>query len=98
MPVRPWCGAPLSLWAFSGALTRYRLGWRGVIATVVAGILLHAILLGSLKAYLSGAIGLDLLIVIQVVNALLPAPVVLLLGGEAVRHGRRKHAGGPHFH
>lgn len=81
--------APLSLWTFSVALTRYGLGWRGVIATVVAGILLHAILLGSLKVYLAGAIGLDLLVVIQVINALLPMPVVLLLGGHAVRHGRR---------
>lgn len=86
--------APLSLWAFSVALTRYRLGWRAVIATVVAGVVLHAVLLGSLKAYLAGAIGLDLLVVIQVANALLPMPVVLLLGGEAVRHGRRH----PHRH
>ena len=80
---------PLSLWTFQVALARYRLGWRGVIATVLAGILLHAILLGSLRAYLGGAIGLDLLVVIQIINALLPMPVVLLLGGEAVRHGRR---------
>lgn len=81
--------APLSLWTFRVALMRYRLGWRGVIATVMAGLLLHAILLASLQAYLFGAIGLGLLVVIQAVNGVLPAPVVLLLGGEAVRHGRR---------
>jgi Protein of unknown function with HXXEE motif len=80
--------APLSLWTFSVALTRPGLGWRAVMATIVAGILLHAILLGSLKAYLNGSIGVDLLVVIQIVNALLPMPVMLLLGGHALRHGR----------
>ena len=29
---------PLSLWAFRVALSRYRLGWRAVIATIAAGI------------------------------------------------------------
>jgi Protein of unknown function with HXXEE motif len=29
---------PLSLWVFHVALSRYRLGWRAVIATIVAGI------------------------------------------------------------
>jgi hypothetical protein len=29
---------PLSLWAFHVALSRYRLGWRAVIATIVAGV------------------------------------------------------------
>ena len=39
---------PLSLWAFHVALSRYRLGWRAVIATIAAGIVFHAIMIGSL--------------------------------------------------
>lgn len=69
--------APLSLWTFWIALSRYGLGWRGVVATIVAGFILHGILLGSLLAYLGGAIGLGLLVFIQIVNPVLPAPIVL---------------------
>ena len=55
---------PLSLWAFHVALGRPDLGWRAVIATVVAGVALHVILIGSLQAYVQGLIGVGLLDVI----------------------------------
>ena len=45
---------PLSLWAFHVALSRYRLGWRAVIATIVAGIVFHAFMIGSLPVFLAG--------------------------------------------
>jgi hypothetical protein len=48
-------------------------------------------LLESLKAYLDGFFGVDLLIVIQAIDALLPTPVVQLSGCEAARN-RRRHA------
>ena len=69
---------PLSLWAFHVALSRYRLGWRAVIATVVAGVVLHAILMGSLLAFLHGLIGSGLLDVIQFLNPLLAGLIVYL--------------------
>ena len=69
---------PLSLWAFYVALTRYRLGWHAVIATVAAGIVLHAILLGSLIAFLRGLIGSDVLDVIQYLNPAIAGLIVYL--------------------
>ena len=69
---------PLSLWAFHVALGRYRLGWRAVIATIAAGIVLHAILLGSLLAFLRGLIGSDVLDVIQYLNPAIAGLIVYL--------------------
>ena len=67
---------PLSLWAFHVALRRDGLGWRAVIATVVAGIVLHAILMGSLLAFLRGLIGSDVLDVIQYLNPAIAGLIV----------------------
>lgn len=69
---------PLSLWAFYVALARYRLGWRAIIATVAAGIVLHAILMGSLLAFLRGLIGSDLLDLIQYLNPVIAGLIVYL--------------------
>ena len=67
---------PLSLWAFYVALARYRLGWRAIIATVAAGIVLHAILMGSLLAFLHRMIGSAQLDVIQYLNPLIAGLIV----------------------
>jgi hypothetical protein len=67
---------PLSLWTFRVALARYQLGWRGIIATIAAGIVLHAVLMGSLMAYLAGRIGVAVLNVIQVLNPALAGAIV----------------------
>jgi len=71
---------PLSLWTFHVALKRYRLGWRPVIATIAAGIVLHAILMGSLAAFIAGRIGLVVLDAIQVLNPALALLIVARLG------------------
>ncbi|MPZ32868.1 MAG: HXXEE domain-containing protein [Rhodospirillales bacterium] len=71
---------PLSLWAFYVALAHYRLGWRAVIATVAAGIVLHGILMASLLAFLAGRIGVVVLDAIQVINPVLAPLIVMLLG------------------
>jgi hypothetical protein len=73
---------PLSLLAFAAAMTRYHLGFRAVLATVVAGVVLHAVLLGSLMGYLRGSVSLDQLIIIQIVNPLLSALIVILGAGR----------------
>ncbi|MBS7545373.1 HXXEE domain-containing protein [Ancylobacter oerskovii] len=74
---------PLSLWAFRVALATPGLGARAVIATLAGGVLLHAVLLLSLKAYLAGLIGETALIAVQVANPAIPG---LLMA--AVMRGR----------
>ena len=70
---------PLSLWTFAVA---YRslpgIATRAILATVAAGVAVHAVLLGSIAAFLRGWIGRDLLILVQVVNPAIPALIVLL--------------------
>jgi len=51
-----------------------------VIATIAAGIALHAILMGSLAAFIAGRIGLVLLDAIQVLNPALALLIVARLG------------------
>jgi hypothetical protein len=73
---------PLSLLAFAAAMTRYHLGFRAVLATAVAGVILHAVLVGSLMGYIRGSVSLDLLIAIQIANPLLSALIVVLGAGR----------------
>ena len=76
---------PLSLWAFRVALVHYRLGWPTVLATVFAGLALHAVLLLSVKAYIAGLIGIVALDTIQVINPLIAGVIVFLAGQRASR-------------
>ena len=73
---------PLSLLAFAAAMTRYHLGFRAVLATAVAGVILHVVLVGSLMGYIRGSVSLDLLIAIQIANPLLSALIVVLGAGR----------------
>jgi hypothetical protein len=75
---------PLSLLAFAAALTRYHLGMRAVLATLFAGGVVHALLMGSLLSYVNGRFGLDTLLLIQIVNPLLSALLVVILSGRRV--------------
>ena len=70
--------APLSTWVLSVARTRAGLGWRVVVAAVVGGIAVHGVLLGSIQAYVSGLIGVDILVLIQILNAGAPALIMVL--------------------
>ncbi len=75
---------PLSLLAFAAAITRYHLGVRAVLATLFAGAVMHAILMGSLLSYVNGRFGLDTLLILQVANPLLSALLVVILSGRRV--------------
>jgi hypothetical protein len=75
---------PLSLLAFAAALMRYHLGVRSVLATLFAGAVLHAILMGSLMSFVNGRLNLDTLLLLQIVNPLLSALVVVGLSGRRV--------------
>lgn len=67
---------PLSLWTFRVALRRPNLGPRAVAATILSGVVLHAVLMLSLKAYLADWLGEPALLVIQVINPIIPALLV----------------------
>jgi hypothetical protein len=75
---------PLSLLAFAAAITRYHLGVRAVLATLFAGAVMHAILMGSLMSYVNGRCGLDTLLILQIANPLLAALLVVILSGRRV--------------
>jgi hypothetical protein len=75
---------PLSLLAFATAITRYHLGVRSVLATLFAGGVAHAILMGSLMSYVNGRFGLDTLLLFQIANPLLSALLVVILSGRRV--------------
>jgi hypothetical protein len=75
---------PLTLLAFAAAITRYHLGLRAVLATLFAGAVAHAILMGSLLSYVNGRFGLDTLLLFQVANPLLSALLVVILSGRRV--------------
>jgi hypothetical protein len=68
---------PLSLWAFHVARGRYRMGWRPVVATIVAGVLMNSIIVLSLVAFLANRIGL---VVLDTINVLNPVLVLLIVG------------------
>lgn len=75
---------PLSLLAFATAITRYHLGVRAVLATLFAGMVMHAILMGSLMSFVNDRIGLDTLLLLQIANPLLSALLVVILSGRRV--------------
>ncbi|MBN9090045.1 MAG: HXXEE domain-containing protein [Reyranella sp.] len=75
---------PLSLLAFAAAITRYHLGVRAVLATLFAGAVLHAILMGSLLSFVNGRLDLDTLVLLQIANPLLSALLVVILSGRRV--------------
>lgn len=75
---------PLSLLAFAAAITRYHLGVRAVLATLFAGAVMHAILMGSLMSFVNGRLDLDTLVLLQVANPLLSALLVVILSGRRV--------------
>ncbi|HKV13635.1 MAG TPA: HXXEE domain-containing protein [Reyranella sp.] len=74
---------PLSLWAFHVAIVDCRLGWRAIVATVVAGMVLHGVLMASLFAFLAGRIGVTVLDAIQAINPVFAPLIVLLFGRRA---------------
>jgi hypothetical protein len=75
---------PLSLLAFAAAITHYHLGLRAVLATLFAGAVMHAILIGSLMSFVNRRLSLDALLLLQILNPLLSALVVVGLSGRRV--------------
>jgi hypothetical protein len=75
---------PLSLLAFAAAMTRYHLGLRAVLATLFAGAVVHAILMGSLMSFITGRLDVDTLMLVQLANPLLAALLVVILSGRRV--------------
>ena len=70
---------PLSFWALRIALRAPELGWRIVASTIIGGIMLHAVLIFSLRAYLTGSISENALVAIQVINPAIPIVLVAVM-------------------
>lgn len=68
---------PLSLWTMWVALFRPRLGMPAIAAMLLGGVIVHAVLFLSLKAYLDGMLGGYALLAVQIVN---PALLILVSG------------------
>lgn len=68
---------PLSLWTMWVALYHPRLGMPAIAAMLAGGVVLHAVLFLSLKAYLDGRLGGFPLLAVQIVN---PALLILVSG------------------
>ncbi|MFG1462007.1 HXXEE domain-containing protein [Xanthobacter sp. DSM 24535] len=69
---------PLCLWTLSVAVRRHGAGLRELALLVLAGVLVHAVLMGSLMAYLRGFLGVAPLVAIQILNAALPAAILIV--------------------
>jgi hypothetical protein len=80
---------PLSLWVFHVALSRYRLGWRAVIATLVAGVVYHVIMIASAAVFVAGRLDVLVLDAIQVIN---PALILLIVGQLGRRRTAQSHS------
>lgn len=73
---------PLSLRTLWIALRRPDLGWRMVAVTIVGGLIVHAVLMLTLRAFLMGSLDANALVAIQTVN---PAIPILLVAAAARR-------------
>lgn len=69
---------PAGLWALRVGL-RAGIGGRGVFAIIAGGVLTHAVLVGSLLAYLHGWVAAQMLVAIQLVNMGAALAAVLVL-------------------
>ena len=67
----------LSFWIIWIALHCPRLGMPAIAAVLAGGVVLHAVLFLSLKAYLDGRFGGSTLLAVQIVN---PALLILVSG------------------
>jgi hypothetical protein len=74
---------PLCLVVFATAVSRYGLGVRSIIVTLLAGVALHLVLMTSLVAFIDGRLGLEGLLVLQVANPFLSMLIVAALAGRS---------------
>ncbi|MFG1423291.1 HXXEE domain-containing protein [Roseixanthobacter liquoris] len=79
---------PLCLWTLAVAVRRHGAGVKAIGLVSLAGLLVHAVLMGSLLAYLRGFIGLWPLVAIQVLNAAVPATLMAVAFKGRTPQGR----------
>ena len=53
-----------------------------MLASLLAGAVLHAVLIGSLMSFVNGRLGLDELLLVQVANPVLAVLLVVILSGR----------------
>jgi hypothetical protein len=62
---------PLSVWVGYACFGKGKLPYKSMVVLIILGLILHAILMGSMVAFLTGKISAMPLILIQIVNAVL---------------------------
>jgi hypothetical protein len=71
---------PVSAWALQTGVRSGLITGRGAVAIVLAGVVMHVVLMGSLLAYIVGAINSTVLVLLQLLNTFVPAAAVALAG------------------
>jgi hypothetical protein len=74
---------PLGVWAMRTFLADPSVGRNGAFRAMLAGVVVHVVLMGSLVLFVRGVIGEDLLIAVNIANAGVPA--IVALGGASGR-------------
>lgn len=62
---------PLSVWVGYACFDKGQLPYKSMVILIILGVFLHAILMGSMVAFLTGRISSTLLVLIQIFNAVL---------------------------
>lgn len=62
---------PLSVWVGYACFGKGKLPYQSMVVLIMLGVILHAILMGSMVAFLTGKISSILLVLIQICNAML---------------------------
>lgn len=80
---------PVSLWVAHSCFGRNGLSYKALALLIASGVLLHVILMGSMKLFIAGVIGGQTLVLAQVANAGLALLILWL--GERWRDGALLH-------
>jgi hypothetical protein len=74
---------PACAWTLHVALVQRAIGKRGVAVIVLAGVVVHVVLMGSLKLFIAGGIAETSLALIQVANMAVPVGLAWFASGWA---------------
>lgn len=62
---------PLSVWVGYACFGKGKLSYKSMVILIILGVILHAILIGSMVAFLTGRISSAILVLVQIFNAIL---------------------------
>ncbi|RFS17972.1 HXXEE domain-containing protein [Emticicia sp. C21] len=71
---------PLSVWVGYASFGKNKLTYSAMVFLIILGVLSHAVLIGSMVAFLKGKISSLMLVGIQIINAILLLAITLIAG------------------